>query len=91
VSHLEKLDECPECGCVLTKSGYDMQACSCGWGPFGVPSRPPPRTDGRPSDAAVAAAFWRHVDLDPDFLNRLARWHAIARQIVVEACEADAE
>jgi hypothetical protein len=90
VNHLDKLDECPECGCVLTSHGYDFQACSCGWGPFGVPSRPRPCIDGRPSDAAIAAAFWRRVDMDPDFLNRLTRWPAIARQIVAEASEEEA-
>jgi hypothetical protein len=87
--HLEKLDACPECGTTLTQVGYDAQACACGWGPFGVPSEPKPRTDGRPSDAAIAKAFWRHVDLDPDFLNRLHRWHVAARQVIAEAVEAD--
>lgn len=37
--HLDKLDDCPECGRVLTQPDYDMQACACGWGPFGVPSK----------------------------------------------------
>lgn len=37
--HLEKLEDCPECGRTLTQTGYDAQACGCGWGPFGVPSK----------------------------------------------------
>lgn len=93
--HLDKLDECPECGAVLTQTGYDAQACACGWGPFAVPSNvvSPFRAaqPKRPSDEAIAAAFWRHVARDPDFINRLARWHAAARQIVQAAWDYDRE
>lgn len=40
-----KRETCFECKAELTQAGYDMQACACGWGPF-----------GNPSPAAVTAA-----------------------------------
>lgn len=33
-----KCENCPECRAELSQSDYDMQACPCGWGPFGIPS-----------------------------------------------------
>lgn len=38
--HLSKCETCPECKAELSQHDYDMQACPCGWGPFGVPSKP---------------------------------------------------
>lgn len=29
--HLEKLENCPYCGSVLSQHQYDMQVCGCGW------------------------------------------------------------
>ena len=37
--HLDKHDNCPECGAELDQHGYDMQHCPCGWGPMGKPSK----------------------------------------------------
>lgn len=34
-----KCENCPECKAELSQSGYDMQVCPCGWGPFGVASK----------------------------------------------------
>lgn len=38
MTHLSKCETCPECRAELSQSDYDLQACPCGWGPFGVPS-----------------------------------------------------
>jgi hypothetical protein len=37
--HVEKLEVCPECDKPLSQADYDWQACPCGWGPWGVPSK----------------------------------------------------
>lgn len=37
--HLEKLEDCPECGGALNQAQYDAQWCHCGWGPFAVSHR----------------------------------------------------
>jgi hypothetical protein len=37
--YVDKLDRCPECDRALSQQQYDVQACTCGWGPFGLPSK----------------------------------------------------
>ncbi len=53
---IEKLDLCPKCAKVLSKWGYNMQQCICGWNAMGV------RRERLPREPKPPAAYTKHLE-----------------------------